>query len=192
MQLWIDLETTGLSPDSAEIIEVGWFVSDNWEWLTQPQFAVVTPDKTTWELLKQDLVVQTMHTQNNLVHELTYGDTLMIEDIEDQILDDLRPLQAQTPKQPVILAGSSVHFDRGFISEYMPRLDRQLSHRHLDVSTLRMFFDSLGYANLGDDMPLSNHRAQDDIVKSYELARKYVNLVNLMSELREGAENAQR
>ena len=182
MQLWIDLETTGLAPHSDEIIEVGWFIADNWELLTQPQSAVVTPTKDTLELMKQDIFVQTMHTENGLINEIMNGDTLLLEDIEDQILDELRPLQALTPDEPIILAGASVHFDRGFIAEYMPRLDKELSYRHFDVSTLRMFFDSTGHAVIGEYAKPSNHRAKDDARASYTLARRYVNWMNSHAE----------
>lgn len=180
MQLWIDLETTGLDPMIDEIIEVGWFVSDNWEMLTQPQSALVTITKDGWELLKEQPVNQ-MHTNNGLLKDLVENDTLLIEDVEDQILDELRPLQA-TLLEPVVLSGSSVHFDRGFIANYMPRLDKELSHRHFDVSTLRMFFDDLGYPELGYRDHDSAHRAQADIIESYRLARNYVGWVNKHAE----------
>ncbi len=59
----------------------------------------------------------------------------MVEDAEDQILELLDKHDIET----AILSGASVHFDRGFIKNWMWRLDQRLSHRHFDVSTLRMF-----------------------------------------------------
>jgi oligoribonuclease len=185
----MDLETTGLDADSGEILEVGWFLSDNWEILNEAKSALVTPTKQTFELMKQDFVVSTMHTDNRLAADLMLQPTRTIEDIEDEILADIEEWQTDDDSW-VILAGSSVHFDRTFIAEYMWRLDMMLSHRHFDVSTLKMFFDSMGFYELGRRDTPRKHRALDDIKDSYKLARTYVNLTNLMID--EGETNAER
>jgi oligoribonuclease len=174
MYLWIDLETTGLDPEHDRMIEVGWFLSDNWEKVTDAQSVLITPDKVAWELMQQDLFVQTMHTENGLLKDMESFGTIMVEDAEDQILETLDILQVGEP----ILAGSSVHFDRSFIRNWMPRLDRRLSHRHMDASALRMFFDSVGFWSVGEKTHETKHRALDDVQDSYNLARRYVNLMN--------------
>lgn len=189
MYLWIDLETTGLSPDSGEILEVAWFITDNWEIISNPQSYVVTPGKDTFELIKQDMFAQTVHYENGLLRDLMTTDTLMLEDIEDLILKDIHKNNWDDVRP--VLAGASVHFDRGFIKEYMWRLDRELSYRHFDVSTLMMFFNEMGFPNLSERKTDKRHRAQDDIAETYVLARKYVNLVNIMAELKE-EEDAKR
>ena len=189
MYLWLDLETTGLEAHDGEILEVGWFLSDNWEILNEAKSALVTPTKQTFELMKQDFVVTSMHTDNRLAADLMLQPTRTIEDIEDEILADIEEWQTDDDSW-VILAGSSVHFDRTFIAEYMWRLDMMLSHRHFDVSTLKMFFDSMGFYELGRRDTPRKHRALDDIKDSYKLARTYVNLTNLMID--EGETNAER
>lgn len=189
MLLWIDLETTGLDPDSGEILEVGWFISENWEILTDVKSTIVTPTRQTFDLMKQDLVVSSMHKDNGLAADLVLSNnTRVIEDIEDEILADLEEVldRFTTP----VLAGSSVHFDRKWIEMYMPRLDWALSHRHFDVSTLRMFFDDMGFHNLGERDTPAKHRALADVKDSYKLARKYVNLINMMVD--EGDPDAER
>lgn len=189
MFVWIDLETTGLEPHSGEILEVAWFITDNWEILSEPKSYVVTPGKDTFELIKQDTFAQTVHYDNGLLKDLMAGDTLLLEDIEDLILKDIHKYNYNevTP----VIAGASVHFDRSFIKEYMWRLDKELSYRHFDVSTLIRFFTDLGFWHLSEREGEKMHRALYDIQETYDLARKYVNLVNIMSELQE-AQDAER
>ena len=178
MYLWIDLETTGLDPEHDRMIEVGWFLSDNWEKVTDAQSVLITPDKVAWELMQQDLFVQTMHTENGLLKDMESFGTIMVEDAEDQILETLDIHQVGQP----ILAGSSVHFDRSFIRNWMPRLDRRLSHRHMDASALRMFFDSVGYHSVGQKTRPTVHRALEDSLESFELYRRYVALAQELGQ----------
>ena len=173
MYLWIDLETTGLDPDNDRIIEVGWFISSGFEKITPEQSVLITPDKIAWELMQQDLFVQTMHTQNELLSDMEKFGTIMPEDAEDQILEDM----LRYPDETFTLAGASVHFDRGFIRNWMPRLDRKLIHRHLDVSTLRMFFDDSGFRSYGEKERPTVHRALQDVEDAYNLYTRYLELV---------------
>lgn len=172
MYLWIDLETTGLDPDNDRIIEVGWMLTDSHEIVEPVQSVIITPDKVAWELMQQDLFVQTMHTENDLLKDMEAFGTIMAEDAEDQILELLDKHDLGKP----ILAGASVHFDRGFIRNWMPRLDRRLSHRHFDVSTLRMFFDSQGFHSYGEKVRPTVHRALEDVEDAYSLFCTYAEL----------------
>jgi oligoribonuclease len=117
-----------------------------------------------------------MHTENDLIKDMEYFGTILIEDAEDQILELLDKHELGKP----ILAGSSVHFDRSFIRNWMPRLDRRLSHRHMDVSAIRMFFDSVGYHSVGEKTRPTMHRSLEDTQDSYNL---YVRYAQLMQEL---------
>ena len=186
MYLWIDLETTGLDPNNDRIIEVGWFLSHGFNQVTDEQSVIITPDKIAWELMQQDLFVQTMHTENGLIKDMECFGTILIEDAEDQILEEL----AREDDQLFTLAGASVHFDRAFIRNWMPRLDRKLSHRHMDVSTLRMFFDEMGYASIGERDTPTKHRAMDDVVDTFNLAKRYEEFVTDFSNLMTGTEDA--
>ena len=174
MYLWIDLETTGLDPDYDRVIEVGWFLTEHHHPVTEPQSVLITPDKIAWELMQQDIFVQTMHTDNDLLKDMESFGTIMVEDAEDQILEELN-IHA-TDMLP-ILSGASVHFDRGFIHNWMPRLDRRLSHRHMDVSTLRMFFDSQGFSSYGEKVRPTVHRALEDVEDTFDLFCRYAELV---------------
>lgn len=189
MLVWIDLETTGLDPEAGEILEVAWFITDNWEIVSQPRSYVVTPGPDTFELVKGDAVVQSMHQDSGLLNELVVGDTLMLEDIEDMILKDIHKYNYD--EVVPVIAGASVHFDRAWIAQYMWRLDKELSYRHFDVSTLVKFFSDMGFYKLSQRTVAKAHRALDDITETYALARKYVNLVNIMSELSDEVANSE-
>lgn len=190
MFLWVDLETTGLDPRGSEIIEVAWFITDNWEIISPPRSYVVTPTKDTFDLIKGDMFVRTMHEDSGLVNDIVLGDTLMLEDIEDLMLKDIHKYVTFHDMTPV-LAGASVHFDRSFIHEYMWRLDRELSHRHFDVSAIRMFFNVCGFGYIGERDTPTVHRALPDIKATYKLAKQYRNLIDLMID-DEGETDAKR
>ncbi len=174
MYLWIDLETTGLDPDNDRIIEVGWMLTEHHHVVEPAQSVLITPDKTAWELMQQDLFVQTMHTENGLLKDMEMFGTVLVEDAEDQILEDI---EKHYPEGLLTLAGASVHFDRGFIRNWMLRLDRKLSHRHMDVSTLRMFFDSQGFYSYGEKTRPTVHRALEDVMDTFDLHCRYAELV---------------
>jgi oligoribonuclease (3'-5' exoribonuclease) len=96
MYLWIDLETTGLDPDYDRMIEVGLVLVRHHEKVTGAQSVLITPDKVAWELMQQDLFVQTMHTENGLLKDMESFGTIMVEDAEDQILEDLTSINLVT------------------------------------------------------------------------------------------------
>ncbi len=67
-----------------------------------------------------------------------------------------------------MLAGSSIHFDHAFLAVHMPRFAARLSHRHYDVSAIKLFCQSLG----ADKFPKAEaHRAKDDIAESIAHAK---------------------
>ena len=70
----------------------------------------------------------------------------------------------------IMLAGSTVHFDRQFILSHFPCLQRFLNHKVIDVATL---LESARRFNPGiltlKPKPSATHRARDDILDSLKL-----------------------
>ena len=76
--------------------------------------------------------------------------------------------------------GSSVHFDRGFLSEHMSDFEALLNHRHLDVSCFNEAGKRWGEKTYrrrpgldASGKPVPAHRALDDIRASIETMRYY-------------------
>lgn len=162
---WLDLETTGLDPNADNILEIAVAVS----LLERPfdvtervelrmRYPSVTDSKGAPASLHP--VVEEMHTKNGLLAECRRS-LLGIADAEENLLS-IVPEVADREDKPT-LAGSSVHFDHAFLRAKMPRLAARFSHRHYDVSAIKLFCQSLGMGKLPK---AEAHRAAADIRES--------------------------
>ena len=80
------------------------------------------------------------------------------------------------PRGTTPLAGNSVHIDRMFLSRYMPKLDKWLHYRNVDVSTIKeLAVRWTPGIYEGRPHKKGNHRARDDIHESLEELRYYRN-----------------
>lgn len=119
-----------------------------------------------------------VNTDNKFVHGvaspqrnatwLPFRYTKAMTALEDRLLALIPDKDVVGKENVTALAGSSVHFDLGFLRTYMPRLSRQLSHRCYDVSAVKLFCRSLGMPKLP---PEEAHRALPDIRESMRHAQ---------------------
>lgn len=109
---------------------------------------------------KMDEVVWKMHTDNKLLEACRFA-VVAIDEAERALLD-LVPEEADKEERTII-AGSTIHFDKGFIKHWMPRLHARLSHRLYCVTAIKLFARSMGM----DKIPKAEaHRAMDDVNES--------------------------
>lgn len=161
--VWIDLEMTGLDTSRHVIVEVAAVITDgNLKPLDKGLDLIV--HATEEQLAEMDDYVTTMHTTNGLLDEIRTS-TLSIKEAEDAVLALIA--QHCDPQHPAPLAGNSIATDRSFIRSYMPRLDKALHYRMIDVSTIkelsRRWFPK-GYFYQPDKGMA--HRALADIIES--------------------------
>lgn len=161
--VWIDLEITGLELDRHVIVEVAALITDaDLNIIGEGVDLVVhaTPE----QLAEMDDFVTTMHTSSGLLEEIK-ASTVSLREAEDAVLALIA--QHCDPEHPAPLAGNSIATDRSFIRAQMPRLDKALHYRMVDVSSLKELSRRWAprvYFNQPDKGMA--HRALADIVES--------------------------
>lgn len=166
--VWIDLEMTGLSPDTDRIIEIATIITDsNLDVIAEgPVIAVHQSDSL---LTNMDEWNTRTHSETGLVERVkTSAHTE--EDAEEETLQFI---QHYVPKKKSPLCGSSICQDRRFLYRYMPKLEAWLHYRNLDVSSIKELV-SRWRPEIRDSFYKRNtHRALDDIRESIQELRHY-------------------
>ncbi len=130
--IWIDLEMTGLRPDSDRILEVAMVVTD--------QDLNTVAESPSWVVHQSDECLNAMDTWNQTMHgrsgliDRVKASALSEADVERAALAFLAPL---IPKNISPMCGNSICQDRRFMARWMPELEAYFHYRNLDVSTLK-------------------------------------------------------
>ncbi len=168
--VWIDLEMTGLDPDTEVIVEIATIVTDgSLEHVEQgPDLVIGAPEAALAGMVD---VVRRMHTRSGLLDEIRASDRT-VQQAEEETLAFVRDLVPNPSAAP--LAGNSVHADRMFLRRYMPTLEAHVHYRNVDVSTFKEVARRWR-PQLLDDAPEKSerHRALDDILESIAELRYY-------------------
>lgn len=130
--IWIDMEMTGLAPDTDRIIEVAIVVTDA-QLATVAEAPVLVVHQTDAVLNGMDEWNTGTHGRTGLT-ERVRASRLTEAQVEQRMLEFLA---AHVPVRTSPMCGNSVCQDRRFLARYMPRLEAYFHYRNLDVSTLK-------------------------------------------------------
>lgn len=162
--LWVDVETTGLTPDTAALLQVAAIITDTeGKQLVDPFMAVVQHFNSAELRASAVPFVQEMHDATGLWDRLEGGMPMAEVDLRLQTY-----LSAHAPnKRQARLAGNSVRLDLNFLEAFLPNTYGQLHYRSVDVSALAYTLAEWGEVP-GYYEKKKTHDALDDIRKSLE------------------------
>jgi oligoribonuclease len=159
--IWIDLEMTGLKPDTDVIIEMATIVTTaNLEIVSEgPVIAIHQPDSV---LDAMDEWNKRTHGASGLIDRVRESKYTMAS-AEARTLEVLKVL-VEPNASPI--CGNSICQDRRFLARHMPTLEKFFHYRNLDVSTLKELARRWAPDLLGGFVKQGEHKALADIQES--------------------------
>jgi len=165
---WLDMEMSGLMPDSDRVLELALLVTDSdLNHLSEGKVIVVH---------QSNEVLEAMDGWNKSVH----GKSGLIERVRASELDEAKAetLAIEFLTQYVSagnspLCGNSICQDRRFLARWMPRLEAFFHYRNLDVSTVKELVRRWKPEAMKGLVKQGKHEALADILESIEELKYY-------------------
>jgi oligoribonuclease len=166
--VWVDMEMTGLDPDTDRIIEVAVVVTDmQLNVLAEgPVFAIHQSDET---LDKMDNWNKGTHGRSGLIDRVK-ASAVTEADAEKALIEFLKKY---VPNGKSPMCGNTICQDRRFMARGMPKLEAFFHYRNLDVSTLKELCRRWKPELVSGFKKAQKHTALADIIESIEELKYY-------------------
>jgi len=166
--VWLDMEMTGLDPETERIIEVAVVVTES-DLTVVAEGPVLVIHQSDALLDAMDKWNKSTHGKSGLIDKVK-ASTLTETEAQDQLLAFLKQ-HVPAGKSP--LCGNTISQDRRFMRRYMPQLEAFFHYRNLDVSTLKELALRWKPAVYKSFVKHSRHEALADIYESIAELKHY-------------------
>jgi oligoribonuclease len=166
--IWVDMEMTGLEPDSDVVIEIATIVTDS-DLNTLAEGPVIALHQSDDRLAAMDEWNTTHHTRSGLVDRVRAS-----TDDERSATDRTTAfLEQWVPPGASPMCGNTICQDRRFMARHLPELETYFHYRNLDVSTLKILMQRWRPELEAGIKKTATHQALEDIRESIEEMRHY-------------------
>ena len=166
--VWIDMEMSGLEPDTDSVLEVALIVTDKDLNLVE-EGPVLVVHQSDAVLDAMDNWNKGTHGKSGLIDKVKASPFSEAE-VEAQMIEFMKKHVGER-KSP--MCGNSICQDRRFLARHMPKLEAYFHYRNLDVSTLKELA-ARWRPELKDGFKKANsHTALADIQESIEELKYY-------------------
>lgn len=166
--IWLDMEMSGLLPDTDRILELAAVVTD-------AQLNVIA-ESPVLVVHQSDAVLDGMDAWNKGTH----GRSGLIDKVKASTLDEeaatdamIAFLKEHVPAAKSPMCGNSICQDRRFMARYMPRLEQYFHYRNLDVSVFKELSRRWRPDIYSGFKKASRHEALADIYESIDELKYY-------------------
>ena len=159
--IWIDLEMTGLYPETDVIIEIATIVTDK-----DLNFIAEGPELAIHQSAETMAAMDEWNTNQHGGSGLTQRVKQSPISTRDAELATIEFLQQHVDKGASPICGNSIGQDRRFLVKYMPELEDYFHYRNLDVSTIKELAKRWRPAALDGFDKKGSHLALDDVKDS--------------------------
>ena len=166
--IWIDLEMTGLKPETDRILEIALVVTDH-ALNTVAQAPVYVVHQTDAVLAAMDSWNTATHGRSGLTDKVRAA-TATESEVEGAALAFLRE---NVPAKASPMCGNTICQDRRFLARFMPALEDWFHYRNLDVSTLKELARRWKPELMKGIPKEGKHEALADILESIDELRYY-------------------